>query len=266
MNSMQHVRALGAHYVPPHLAIAPILGRPGKRRTSRSARASVVSTVLRSVVVAALVPVVAAREACIGSVTAVHASVDGRATVDTAILTQAIAVAVGPYGDVFYSTTQYNSLLQILGDGTVAFVVGNNSGVGVYDPTSEGALAASASIATPDGIHAMPNGDLLLADKPNRRVWRVFAANATIRTFYAGAPSVCGENPAAAVGVMWPIDVDADAAGNVYVLDRHHSRIVRVAAADGIGVGVCIGHAVAGGVDCDVVACRGAHGLETRRR
>ena len=227
---MQHIRAMGARSVPPRLAQSSHRSA-GPDEPRRKCGTTVSASWRRAVVVAALLAVAAAREACIGSVTGVRIG-DAAATVGTSILDEALAVAVGPHGDVYYSTSQYPAVLQIRGDGTVAVVVGSSSGAGAYDPSREGGPAILASVAAPWGIDTMPNGDLLLADWRNVRVWRVSAANATIRTFVTGAPSACGGSAAAAFGSMWPLGVASHEAGNVYVLDRHSRRVIRVGAAE----------------------------------
>jgi sugar lactone lactonase YvrE len=120
----------------------------------------------------------------------------------------------------------------ILGDGTQSFL-------------GDGGPAASAEISLPVGQAAQPAGRvcispgdhyLYIADTNNNRVRRVDLTDPqrTIVTVAGnGNPGYAGDGgPATDAQLNFPVDVDCDAAGNVYVVDSGNS-VVRKVAVDG---------------------------------
>jgi hypothetical protein len=100
-------------------------------------------------------------------------------------------------------------------------VITTLAGNGVPAFGGDGGPAIAASLSSPSGVAAGPNGDLIVADADNHRVRRI-DANGNISTI------------AGTGGVYFPAGLVLDAAGNLFIADMGNHRIRRVDAVSGI--------------------------------
>jgi DNA-binding beta-propeller fold protein YncE len=139
----------------------------------------------------------------------------------------------------FYVSDQNNSRIRYVDalDTVHAF-----AGTGIAGFSGDGGPALEAQFANPDGDVDAPAGRVCLdpeekflyvADSSNHRVRRIELATNVITTFAGnGTAGFSGDGGQAQDAMLnLPVDVDCDAAGNVYICDReaHVVRFVDVA-------------------------------------
>jgi len=140
-------------------------------------------------------------------------------------------------GSVYIADQGNQRVRRVTAGGTISTVAGN----GTPSYAGDGLPAVSASLDGPNGLTFDPAGNLYIADTGNGRVRRVDPSG-TITTF-AGSGIVSGfgaeGDPATLTPLNTPQGAVADLAGNVYISDTNHNRVIRVDAAGNI-------HTVAG--------------------
>ncbi len=95
-------------------------------------------------------------------------------------------------------------------------------GTGEAGRGTEGAQANQSPIRTPDGIAVDREGNLLVADKGNRRICRVDAATGHVKTLFDASGKAGGQR--------WsPGPLAVDAQGNLWVGDIQRNRVLRLA-------------------------------------
>ncbi len=139
----------------------------------------------------------------------------------------------GPYGlsadgsgNVFIADTG-NSRIRLVANGTISTFAGN----GTAGLSGDGGAALSAQLNVATGIALDGSGNLLVADTGNYRLRKI--ASAGIITTVAGTSdgSFSGDNGPAAVAQLYnPIQVAADASGNLFIADRNNNRVRKVSA------------------------------------
>ena len=125
-------------------------------------------------------------------------------------------------------------------------VITTLAGTGQEDPLNDDGPAANAGLAFPVGQSAQPGGRVALspddrylyvADSNHHRVRRIDlqSADKIITTIAGnGAAGLSGDGgPATSAQLNSPVDVDCDAAGNVYVADRDNHAIRKIDVATG---------------------------------
>ena len=126
---------------------------------------------------------------------------------------------------------------QVIAGGSIFTVAGN----GAPSYAGDGLAAVSAGLDGPTGLAFDPSGNLYIADTENGRVRQVDPSG-TIITF-AGNGIVSGFGGEGDPATLTPLDapqgVVPDLAGNVYVSDTNHNRVIQVDTAGNI-------HTVAG--------------------
>ena len=136
-----------------------------------------------------------------------------------------------------YIADQDNQRVRQIANGTISTVAGD----GVPSYAGDGLPAVSASLDGPNGLAFDTSGNLYIADTHGDRVRRVDLTG--IITTFAGngiASGYGGEgDPATLTPLNSPQGVVADLAGNVYISDTNHNRVIQVDTADNI-------HTVAG--------------------
>ena len=123
----------------------------------------------------------------------------------------------------------------------VANVINTIVGTGVDDPLNDDGPGAAANLAFPVGQSAQPGGRIALspddrwlyiADTNHHRIRRVDLASADNHITTIAGTGTAGYDgdggPATAAQLSAPVDVETDAAGNVYVADRDNSAIRRI--------------------------------------
>ena len=88
--------------------------------------------------------------------------------------------------------------------------------------------ACTSILNKPAGIAIDRDGNVLIADTGNHRI-RKATPSGTLTTIAGGQPGFCGDNgPAANACFDTPMDVKADARGNIYIADTGNHRVRRI--------------------------------------
>ena len=129
-------------------------------------------------------------------------------------------------GSLHISDSGNARVRQVAASGSISTVAGN----GTPGYAGDGGPAVSARLAGPTGLAFDPAGNLYIGDTGNSNVRQV-APSAVIATF-AGNGSSCGfgadGDPATLTPLCAPQGVVADLAGNIYIADTDHNRVIRV--------------------------------------
>ena len=125
-----------------------------------------------------------------------------------------------------YIADQGNSRIRQVSQGSITTVAGN----GVPSYSGDGLAASAAGLSGPSAVAVDSSNNLYIADTSNERVRRVSPAG-VITTFAGDGQSngFGGEGePATFIPLDSPQGVAADNAGNVYVADTYHNRVLQV--------------------------------------
>ena len=150
-----------------------------------------------------------------------------------------MAVLNAPTGLTLNNGTLYvsdsaNDRVRAVAGGSITTVAGN--GVAAY--AGDGLAAVNANLDGPAGLAFDSSGNLYIADARNYRVRMVNAAG--IIATYAGDGTASGfggqGDPATLTPLNQPQGVAADSAGDVYIADTGHSRLIEVDPAGNIQV------------------------------
>src|ERR1017187_488586 len=129
-------------------------------------------------------------------------------------------------GSLHISDSGNARVRQVAASGSISTVAGN----GTPGYAGDGGPAVSARLAGPTGLAFDPAGNLYIGDTGNSNVRQV-APSSVIATF-AGNGSSCGfgadGDPASLTPLCAPQGVVADLAGNIYIADTDHNRVIRV--------------------------------------
>lgn len=150
---------------------------------------------------------------------------NGAAT--SALLDTPTGVAVDGSGNLYIADSHNNRIRKVSG-GTITTI----AGTGVAGFSGEGSAATSAMLALPSAVAVDGSGNVYIADTNNNRIRKI--AGTTISTVAGnGEQLFAGDGSAAtAASLDSPTGVAVDAAGNIYIADRHNQRI-RVVSAGG---------------------------------
>jgi sugar lactone lactonase YvrE len=138
-------------------------------------------------------------------------------------------VAFDPQGNLFILDEGNEKIKRVdANTGILTVYAGGGNPAG---GNNEGLPATSAKLTQPIGIGFDPTGNLYIADDLADKVWRVDATTHVITTFAGnGQVGLSGDGgPATAAMLNYPVAVDADAAGNVYISDLFNNVIRKVA-------------------------------------
>jgi sugar lactone lactonase YvrE len=133
-----------------------------------------------------------------------------------ASLAQPGALIFDPFGNLDIADMANERIRRVAPSGTITTIAGN----GKFEYAGDGGPATSASLDSPVGTTVDPAGNLFAADIANHVVRKIDPAG--LISTYAGtgvlAPTYTGDGgPAISASLVFPDDVKADGAGNVYV-------------------------------------------------
>ena len=139
-------------------------------------------------------------------------------------------VAVAPDGSVLIADRNNQRVRRVAPDGTISTI----AGTGTAGATGDGGLATAAQLNFPQGVAAMADGSVLIADTENNRVRRV-ALNGTISTIAGtGAAGAAGDGGLATAATLnKPPGVAAASDGSVLIADRFNNRVRSVSPGPG---------------------------------
>ena len=147
-------------------------------------------------------------------------------------LNQPMGVAVDGSGNVYIADSENYRIRKV---DAATGIITTVAGTGEFGYNGDGIAATEAMLAGPQGVVVDSAGNLYIADTNNGRIRRVDAGTGIITTVAGN-----GDNwelgpdgvPATEAHVRWPVDVDVDSAGNVFIAEA--ARVRRVDAATGI--------------------------------
>jgi len=129
-------------------------------------------------------------------------------------------IAVDANGNL-YIADSHNERIREVSSGVITTIAGN----GTAGFSGDGGPAASAELDNPMAVAVDGSGSLYIADTDNQRIRKVVAG--TITTVAGnGQQSFAGDGGiATSASLDSPTGVAVDAAGNLYIADRHNQRI-----------------------------------------
>jgi sugar lactone lactonase YvrE len=131
------------------------------------------------------------------------------------------AIALDAAGNLYIDQVLSNVIRRVTPDGKISTV----AGTGTAGFNGEAGKASEIQLNSPLGIAVDASNNLLIADSANGRVRRL-TPDGMITTIAGGAGA--SGLPASQVTVILPRGGVSDAAGNVYVADIGHYRILKV--------------------------------------
>jgi predicted phage tail protein/sugar lactone lactonase YvrE len=152
-----------------------------------------------------------------------HYGGDGGPGVDAA-LNRPFGVSVDASGNLLIADT-YNHRVRRLSGGTVTTI----AGTGTPGFSGDGGSALSANLFFPYDVASDLAGNVYVADTQNDRVRRITPAGNISTVAGNGTPGFSGDGGAATAAQLdFPIGLDVDAAGNLFIADLGNNRVRRV--------------------------------------
>jgi sugar lactone lactonase YvrE len=138
-------------------------------------------------------------------------------------------MAVAPDGTIYVSDrgheTRGRYIWRIRPDGIAELV----AGTGKRGHPSDGDVAATSPLGSPEGLTVLNDGTLLIADSHNHEVIRI--THEGVIEIVAGrgnAGDSGAEGPATAASLNFPYDVAVDGSGNMFIADFGNHRIMHI--------------------------------------
>jgi sugar lactone lactonase YvrE len=143
-----------------------------------------------------------------------------------ATLASPAGVAFDGRGNLYIADHDNNRVRRVDPAGVITTVAGN----GTQGATGDGGPATAAALSLPISVAADASGNLAIADQGNNKVRRVDAGNGVITTLAGtGDVGLYGMGgPATSAVISAPRGVLLDAAGELFVVDQLHHRLLRV--------------------------------------
>lgn len=134
-------------------------------------------------------------------------------------------VALNSAGEVLIATNYSNYVVKVDNAGLIVHIAGTGSGF--Y--SGDGGPASAAEVNTPTGVAADAAGNIYFADSWNQRIRKVSTSGIITTVAGNGTYGFSGDGgPATAATLADPISVTADAAGNLFIVDKGNHVIRKV--------------------------------------
>ncbi|HYL73372.1 MAG TPA: hypothetical protein VEU96_04165 [Bryobacteraceae bacterium] len=146
----------------------------------------------------------------------------------SALLNQPQGVAIGN-GALYIADTQNHKIRLVSADGTISTL----AGTGVIGYSGDGGPAASAQLGNPLSPAIGPDGSVYFIDFSSRTVRHILPDSTIESVTGTGLPGYSGDGgPAGSAGLLYPIAIAFDSAGDLFIGDA--SVVRRVDASTGI--------------------------------
>ncbi|HBY62448.1 MAG TPA: hypothetical protein DEH78_21710, partial [Solibacterales bacterium] len=153
-------------------------------------------------------------------------------------------IAVDSLGNLYISDFSNHRIRRVSPAGVIVTV----AGTGTEGYAGDGGPAASARIGYPRGVAVDAFGNIYFSDTGSDRVRRVNPSGLILAFAGGGVSAGVGDGLAAtSARLYWPHGVAVDGQGNVFIADRLHLRIRKVAANALISTAAGVGKSVAAG-------------------
>ena len=135
------------------------------------------------------------------------------------------SVSVDAAGNLYIADYFNQRIRKVTPAGVISTVAGN----GIAGFSGDGGLATSAVLQNPYGVSVDAAGNLYIADYDNQRIRKVTPAGVISTVAGNGIAGFGGDGGlATSASLYYPSGVSVDAAGNLYIADRHDQRIRKV--------------------------------------
>lgn len=136
--------------------------------------------------------------------------------VASALFNEPLGIAVDAKGQVYVSDDK-NHRIRLIANNMVSTFAG--SGAAGY---ADGAVA-SAKFFKPRGLHVGKGSEVYVVDSDNNRIRRI--SGGMVSTIAGSGATGSTDGPAAKARFHYPKDIDADAAGKLYVADSYPHKV-----------------------------------------
>lgn len=137
-------------------------------------------------------------------------------------------VAVDPIGNIYIADQRNDRIRKVDTFGVITTV----AGTGIPGYMNNGGPATNAQLSHPTRITLDAAGNLFVADSGNNRIRKIDVGGIITSVAGNGINGFNGDGGAAVSAELnTPIDMDVDAAGNMYIADYSNNRIRKVDAA-----------------------------------
>ncbi len=143
----------------------------------------------------------------------------------SARLDRPYGVALDKAGNIYFSEPSNQRIRKVSANGVITTVAGTGS----QGSAGDGGPATSAMLSQPSGIALDGNGNLYIADSANNLIRKVDSSGRITKFAGGGSAGFGGDGgPAIQAFLNGPMDVAADASGNVYIADQSNYCIRKV--------------------------------------
>ncbi|TAN43224.1 MAG: hypothetical protein EPN22_10370 [Nitrospirae bacterium] len=142
-----------------------------------------------------------------------------------ASLRRPYGVAADSAGNIYIADYGNNRIRKVDTSGIITTVAGN----GQEDFSGDGGPAAQASLDSPRSVAVDSAGNIYIADYGNNRIRKVDTSGIITTAAGNGQWGFSGDGgPAAQASLNYPVGLEVDNAGNIYIADSSNNRIRKV--------------------------------------